>query len=61
MQYAGMVTTMGVMLALGAWVGKKLDAYYMTERPYLTILCVVLALFLSFYLVLKDIPGNRKK
>jgi uncharacterized membrane protein YfcA len=55
MKYAGMAFQMGILLAIGAFVGKKLDHYFHTERPYLTALSVVVFLFASFYLTFKEL------
>jgi hypothetical protein len=60
MQYAGMAFQLGLMVALGAFLGGKADRYFNTERPYLTALGVVLFLFFGFYLVLKDLIFNKE-
>ena len=60
MQFAGMAFQMGILLALGAFLGKKLDTYFATERPYLTILCLLLFLFAALYLTLKDVLDNKQ-
>ncbi len=60
MQFAGMAFQMGILLAIGAFLGKKLDHYFALERPYLTILCLLLFFFAALYLTLKDIIGNKQ-
>ncbi len=55
MQYAGMAFQFGILLALGAYVGQKLDAHFGLAKPYLTALSVIVFLFLALYLVLKDL------
>ncbi len=59
MNYAGMAFQMGILLAIGAFVGKKLDHYFQTSRPYLTALSVVIFLFAAFYLTFKDLLQKR--
>jgi hypothetical protein len=59
MHYAGMATTMVVMLAIGALIGKKLDITLETEKPYWTLTFVVLALLLALYLNLKDLLAKK--
>lgn len=55
MNYAGMAFQMGILLATGAFVGRKLDHYFQTSRPYLTALSVVVFLLAAFYLTFKDL------
>ncbi len=33
-----------ILLCIAAWGGQKLDAYFNLSRPYITILCLLLAL-----------------
>jgi F0F1-type ATP synthase assembly protein I len=60
-----MAFQLAATIAIGAFLGKKLDGYFQTERPYFTALCSVVFLFAGFYVTLKDIlftrPGNRSK
>ncbi|MCB0707683.1 MAG: AtpZ/AtpI family protein [Saprospiraceae bacterium] len=46
---------MAATLMAGAFIGQKLDAYFQLDRPYLTALITLLALFAGFYLSLKDL------
>ena len=55
MQYAGMAFQFGILLAIGAFVGQKLDAYFDTSKPYLTALSIIVFLFFALYLVFKDL------
>jgi hypothetical protein len=55
MHYAGMAFQMGILLAIGAFLGKKADRFLATDRPYFTVLGVILFLFISFYLNFKDL------
>ena len=59
MKYSGMAIQMGVIILIGTFAGKKLDAYFQTERPYLTVLLALLSIFAALYITLKDIiKGN---
>jgi F0F1-type ATP synthase assembly protein I len=54
LKYSNLALQMGVIIGLGAWGGKKLDAYYGTSKPYYTIVLSLLAIVIALYLVLKD-------
>ncbi len=60
MKYSGMAIQMGVIILIGAFIGKKLDVYFQTERPYLTSLFALIAIFAALYLSLKDLFANNK-
>lgn len=55
MHYTGLAFQLGVLLAIGAWIGRQLDAWLQTSKPYLTALSIILFLFIGFYLTLKDL------
>lgn len=55
MQYAGMAFQFGILLAIGAFVGQKLDDHFQLSKPYLTALSVIVFLFFALYLVFKDL------
>jgi uncharacterized membrane protein YfcA len=59
MQYAGMATFMVVLMAIGAYIGRRLDAAMDTSKPYMTLACVVFALFAAFYVILKDLIPRK--
>lgn len=56
-----MAFQMAIMLAIGAYIGVKLDEHFQTKTPYLTAISVLLFLFAAFYLVLKDLIGKKKE
>lgn len=47
-----------VLVALGAWLGQKLDKVVVTTQPYFTILFILLFTTGFFYKLVKDL--NRK-
>ena len=52
---------MGVTIYLGANFGKYLDQKYQTEKPWLTISCVFLALIISLYSLVQQLNRINKK
>ena len=55
LKYSGMVFQILIGLAIAAYLGRKLDAYFAFERPFLTALFVLIALPLILYSTLKDL------
>jgi len=49
---------MMAIIGLGIFIGKKLDAHWEFEKAVMTAVCALLALFLAFYLILKDVSRN---
>ncbi|MFQ5446672.1 MAG: AtpZ/AtpI family protein [Saprospiraceae bacterium] len=60
MKYTGMAFQMGVLLAIGAFLGKKLDHYFQTERPYWTAAGVIFFLMAALYLTFKDLLQEKE-
>jgi len=50
-----MAIQMGVTIIIGAYIGKRLDTYYATERPYFTLALALFAVFAAMYLTIKDL------
>ena len=44
-----------VLLAVGAWIGQKLDARFNTADPYFTIVFILLFTTAFFYKLVKDL------
>lgn len=60
LKYSGMAFQMGIIILVGTLVGKKLDSYFQTERPYLTVFMALLSIFAALYVSLKDLfTGNK--
>ena len=57
---SGIGIQMGVIIFLGAYGGKWLDAYYQTEKKYFTIACTLFAVAISLYVVLKQVNKIHK-
>ena len=50
-----MALQMGLTVLIGALIGKQLDAYFQTVKPYFTILLAFIAIIAALYLTLKDL------
>ncbi len=59
MKYSGMAFQMGIIILIGVFVGKKVDAWLNTE-PYLMVLFALLSVFAALYIVLKDLIRNKE-
>lgn len=55
MRYAGLAFQLGITIAIGAFIGQKLDAWAQFDRPYLTLVCLLLFAFGGLYTALKDL------
>ncbi|MEC8831967.1 MAG: AtpZ/AtpI family protein [Bacteroidota bacterium] len=51
---SGSAIQMGVVIYLGVWGGKWLDAHFDTEKVFLPI-CTILAVAISIYLVIQQL------
>ncbi len=60
MKYSGMAFQMAIIILVGTLGGKKLDAYFQLERPYLAMLGAILSTFAALYLSLKDVLFPKK-
>ncbi|MBO4481400.1 MAG: AtpZ/AtpI family protein [Bacteroidales bacterium] len=60
-RYSGMAFQMGIIIAAGAYGGIKLDEKWNT-KPWMTLVCVLLAIAVALYSVIKDLvpPKNNK-
>ncbi len=54
MKYTGMAFQMGATIAVGVLLGKFLDRYFETDRPYFSMLCSVVFTAAAVYLAIKD-------
>ena len=51
---------MGITIYLGVYLGKHLDLKYLTEKPWFTILGVILSLAISLYSVIQQLNRVNK-
>ncbi len=54
-----MAIQMGVVILIGAYAGRRLDAYFQLDKPYLTVVMSLIAIFAALYLTLKDLLTNK--
>lgn len=58
-RYSGLAFEMLAIIGVGTWGGVKLDEYLGNNTPWFTVVLAPLSVFISLYIVLKDL--NRKK
>ena len=54
-RYSGMAIQLGVTIAIGAFIGQKLDEWFGLDKPLLTALCALLATIGAIYVLIKAI------
>jgi F0F1-type ATP synthase assembly protein I len=60
MKYSGMAFEMAAILFAFVFIGKKIDERVAFEKPWFTILGVLVGAFAAFYITLKDLFTNNK-
>ena len=55
MKYAGMATSLFVIMFVMWWIGSQIDAYIGNKQPYIGLLFIVTSLFAYFYKLIKDL------
>ncbi len=55
LKYSGMAMQLLVLLALAAWAGQKLDAYFELAQPFITIFLLLFALAAFMIKLVKDL------
>ncbi|WP_421796255.1 AtpZ/AtpI family protein [Haliscomenobacter sp.] len=61
LKYSGMAFQMGIIILIGALLGRKLDAYFHSPKPWFTVALSLLAIFAALYSTLKDLLAPNKK
>lgn len=63
LKYSGMAFQMGIIILIGALVGRKLDTYFQSPKPWFTVALSLLAIFTALYATLKDLltPPNKNQ
>lgn len=54
-RYSGMAVQLGVTIAIGAFIGRKLDTWLAFDKPLMTALFSLLATIAGIYLLIKNI------
>lgn len=60
LKYSGMAFQMGVIILVGALLGRKLDTYFHSSKPWFTVVLSLLAIFAALYTTLKDLFVSNK-
>jgi F0F1-type ATP synthase assembly protein I len=55
-----LASQMGITIYLGAYFGKRLDQNYLNEKPWFTIIGILLALVLSLLSLIKQLNRLNK-
>jgi hypothetical protein len=58
LRFASAGVQMAVLIYMGSALGKYLDAQYPSEKNWFTIFCVMSAVAISFYLLIKELPKD---
>ena len=59
-KFSGMAFQMGAIIALGCWGGLKLDEKFQNDSQLFTIVLSLLSIFVSMYLVIRDVINMQK-
>ncbi len=51
----GVAAQMGITIYLGAYLGKKLDEKYPSEKNYFTIVLTLLGVFVAIFVIVKQL------
>ncbi len=54
-RYSGMAIQLGATIAVGAFIGRKLDDYFLLEKPLLTAFFSLLATVGGIYVLIRDL------
>jgi len=58
LKYSGLAIQMFVLVAVGAWLGQRVDKWLHTSQPWFTILFILLFMGAFFYRLVIEL--NRK-
>ena len=63
LKYSGMAFQMGIIILVGALLGRKLDNYFHSPKPWFTVALSLLAIFAALYSTLKGllVPNNKNQ
>ena len=55
LKYAGMAMQLALTIGFGIFIGKYLDGYFETTKPYFTLLFAMVFLSAVLYAIIKDV------
>ncbi len=59
LKYSNVAIQMGIIIALGAWGGMKLDERYGNETPYFTIFLSLFAVIAAILIVIRSVLSDK--
>lgn len=59
LRYSGMALQFFVLIAIGAWLGQKLDGHFRTSKPFLTVFLILFFAAGYFYKMYRDLMNDR--
>ena len=59
-RYSGMAFQMGIIILVGTLIGRQLDKYFETSKPFITVLMALLSIAAALYISLKDLFSRSK-
>lgn len=60
LKYSALGIQMAVIIGLAAWGGSHLDEKYQNKTPWFTIVLILVGIFGSLYLVIREVLKNNK-
>lgn len=57
LKYSGMALQFFAAIAIGAWLGQKLDAYFATPKPFITVFLILVFAGAYFYKLYRDLSA----
>lgn len=60
LRFSSLGFQMAITIGLGAWLGTWLDEKYQTDDPYYSIGCILFAIAIALYQVIKEVTNMSK-
>jgi len=60
LRYSSLGFQMAITIGLGAWAGNYLDEKYQTEKPYYSIVIILISIAIALYQVIKEVMELSK-
>jgi F0F1-type ATP synthase assembly protein I len=60
LRFSSLGFQMAITIGLGAWLGTWLDEKYRTEDPYYSIGCILFAIAIALYQVIREVTRMSK-
>lgn len=60
LRFSSLGFQMAITIGLGAWLGTYLDNKYNTEKPYYSIVIILVSIAIALYQVIKEVMNLTK-